>query len=116
MLGLIMSLGAVGYVLLGQVRGVGTLGVATVVTFMSGWAWPGLFNFAVVVRSSAAPGVATGIVGTGLYSGGIIGPLLFGWIVESASYQTAWSVVAAASFTAAGVMYVGGRKLERASH
>ncbi len=116
MLALIMSLGAVGYVLLGQVSGTASLGLATLVTFMSGWAWPGLFNFAVVVRSAAAPGVATGIVGTGLYSGGIIGPLAFGWIVENASYQTAWSLVAAASFTAAGVMYLGGRKLERASH
>lgn len=115
MLGLIMSLGAIGYVMLGRVDSAGTLAVATLVTFMSGWAWPGLFNFAVVVRSQKAPAVATGIIGTGLYSGGIVGPLIFGWIVENHSYQTAWTVVAAFAVASAAVMYVGGRKLEQVS-
>jgi len=115
MLLLIMSLGAVGYILLGRVDSGVTLAVATLVTFMTGWAWPGIFNFAVVMRSPGAPGVATGIIGTGLYSGGIVGPLMLGWIVENYSYLRAWTVVAGFSFLAASVMYVGGRKLERAA-
>jgi len=113
MLGLIMSLGAVGYILLGRVDSAGTLAVATLVTFMTGWAWPGVFHFAMVLRSPDAPGVATGIIGTGLFSGGIVGPLIFGSIVESHSYLAAWTVVAGFAVASAMVMYVGGRKLEQ---
>lgn len=115
MLLLIMSLGAVGYVLLGRVDSGAALAVATIVTFTTGWAWPGVFNFAVVMRSPEAPAVATGIIGTGLYSGGIVGPLMFGWIVENYSYLQAWTVVAGCSFLAAWFMYLGGRRLERAA-
>ena len=115
MLTAIMSLGAIGYVLLGAVRGPWSLAGATLVTFTSGWAWPGLFHFALILRSPTAPGAATGLVGTGLFSGGIVGPLAFGWVVENAGYQAAWNGVALAALGAAAFMYVGGRKLEKAA-
>jgi MFS family permease len=68
--------------------------LAAPVAFGAGWAWPGLFNFAIVQRHPDRPAVATGITQTGTYLGAGTGPLVFGWIVDHASYATAWSVTA----------------------
>jgi len=106
------GVGAIGYLLLGHASSLGTVVVATIVVFTTGWGWPGLFNFAVVVRSAAAPAVATGIVATGMYAGGIAGPSIFGLLVERGGYSLAWSFVAAMSSASAMLLLRGGRKLE----
>jgi MFS family permease len=104
--------GAVGFALLGAPNAV-VLIAATVVVFCSGWAWPGLFNFAVVRRNPDAPAVASGITGTGQFAGGIVGPVGFGALVERTSYQVAW-LSAGASLCVAGVLvYTGSRWLQR---
>lgn len=113
LLGAMMLVGAAGYLALGFVGGPITLALVTVITFSTGWGWPALFMFAVVTRSQGAPGAATGIIGTGLYSGGIVGPLVFGALVERYGYEVAWGYVA--SFVSLGsvLVYSGGRRLER---
>lgn len=65
---------------------------AAVLCFGGGWGWPGLFNLAVVTQNRLMPALATGITHTGAFTGGIFGPLLFGFIVEKTSYAVAWSV------------------------
>jgi MFS family permease len=62
--------------------------------FMTAWAWPGLFNLAVVLANPASPAAATGITQTGTYVGAVSGPLLFGVIAEAWSYRVAWLVAA----------------------
>ena len=52
--------------------------------FATGWAWPGLFNLAVVRVNPSAPGAATGITQTGTYLGAVVGPVLFGVVAEHA--------------------------------
>ena len=106
------GVGAIGYLLLGHAPSLGPIAIATIVVFTTGWGWPGLFNFAVVVRSAAAPAVATGIVATGMYAGGIAGPFLFGLLVEQGGYSLAWSFVAVMSAASALLLFRGGRKLE----
>ncbi len=106
------GVGAVAYFLLGRAPSLWPVAVATIVVFITGWGWPGLFNFAVVVRSPTAPAVATGIVATGMYAGGIAGPFLFGLLVERGGYSLAWSFVAAMSSVSAMLLHMGGRKLE----
>ena len=106
------GVGAIAYLLLGNAPNLGVIVVATIVVFTTGWGWPGLFNFAVVVRSAAAPAAATGIVATGMYAGGIAGPFLFGLLVERGGYSLAWSFVAAMSSVSAMLLFRGGRKLE----
>ena len=85
---------------------------ATILVFATGWSWPSLFSFAVVQRSPEAPAAASGVIGTGQFGGGIVGPLTFGVIVEAASFQAAWSAAAGSLVVAAMLMYVGGRSLE----
>jgi MFS family permease len=88
--------------------------VATPLAFATGWAWPGLFNLAVVRANPGAPARATGITQTGTYVGAVSGPLLFGFIADQRSYAAAWSVAALMSLCAAAAMLAGRSRLRRA--
>jgi MFS family permease len=79
--------------------------------FGVGWAWPGLFNLAVVRSNPNAPGAATGITQTGTYLGALSGPLAMGTMVDAWGYQTGWLVVAATFLAAAGTVTLGRRRL-----
>lgn len=87
----------------------------TPVAFGAGWAWPGLFNLAVVRDNPDIPGVATGVTQTGVYVGALLGPLLFGAVVQRLSYTPAWLMTAAWTLAAAATMVVGRRLLTRRS-
>ena len=78
--------------------------------FGAGWAWPGLFNLAVVLANPASPGAATGITQTGTYMGAVLGPLLFGFLAEHLSFG--WSWVVAAAYRLGG----GGGHVDRAGN
>jgi predicted MFS family arabinose efflux permease len=98
--------GTAGFVLLAT--GVSWLFViGTVLAFGAGWGWHGLFNFAVVKHNRNAPAAATGITQTGAAAGSAAGPFLFGVIVESASYSTAWLSAAAAALVAVAAILAG---------
>ena len=71
--------------------------------FGLGWSWPAMFHFAVSRRYGAAAAAATGITQSGVYVGGVVGPITFGLIVESASYEAAW----AAAGISAGLAVLG---------
>lgn len=79
--------------------------------FGTGWAWPGLFNLSVVRAAPGHPGRATGITQTGTYLGGAIGPILFGTVAESVSFDAAWWLAAALGLAAAGAVLLGRRSL-----
>jgi MFS family permease len=61
--------------------------VAAPLAFSTAWAWPGLFNLAVV---RANPSSATGITQTGQFIGAVVGPVLFGIVAEHAGFRAAW--------------------------
>lgn len=98
--------GAAGYLLLAPGT-VGTHLLGALVAFGSGWAWPGLFNLAVVRMNPSAPAAATGITQTGVYIGALAGPVIFGLVVESAGYGLAWALAAVSSAGAAGGVVYG---------
>jgi MFS family permease len=102
--------GAIGVALLGTA---GTVAVGTIVVFAAGWSWPGLFNFAVVRLNPHAPAAATGITQTGVFVGGMLGPLGFGALVEASSYPVAWRVAALALVGAAALVLLGRARLRR---
>lgn len=89
--------------------------VATPLMFATGWAWPGLFNLAVVQSRADRPGAATGVTQTGTYLGAVTAPLAFGALVEATdSYAAGWSFAAAWALSAAVVMALANRSLRRA--
>jgi predicted MFS family arabinose efflux permease len=79
--------------------------------FCTAWAWPGLFNLAVVQANPSYPAAATGITQTGTYIGAVSGPLLFGVLADHTSYPVAWLVAAGFAVVAAAVMAVGQSRL-----
>jgi len=81
--------------------------------FAAGWGWPGLFNFAVVKASPGAPAAATGITQTGASGGAAVGPLVFGLVAETTSYEVAWLVCGAFAFGALVTILVGRRMILR---
>jgi hypothetical protein len=98
--------GTAGFVLLAT--GVSWLFVfGAVLAFGAGWGWHGLFNFAVVKYNPNTPAAATGITQTGAAAGSAVGPFLFGVIVESTSYGTAWLSAGAAALVAVATILAG---------
>lgn len=88
--------------------------VGVPIAFGAGWAWPGLFNLAVVRAVPKQPGRATGITQTGTYLGGAVGPILFGTIAEVHSFAAAWWLAAGLGLSA-GVAVLVGRSALRSS-
>ena len=101
-----LALGSVAYALLATGRPVIFL-AAVPLAFGAGWAWPGLFNLAVVRANPASPAAATGITQTGTYLGAVAGPLAFGFLAEHASFAAAWLAAAAVALAASGAMWAG---------
>lgn len=66
--------------------------IGTALAYGASWGWPGLFNYAIVRQSRAAPAAATGITQSGLFAGQLVGPPVFGSLVERASYELVGAV------------------------
>jgi len=85
--------------------------VAGPLGFCTAWAWPGLFNLAVVRANPTRPAAATGITQTGTYIGAVSGPLLFGVLAERTSFRTAWLVAVVFALVGAVAITDGRRRL-----
>jgi MFS family permease len=89
MVAVMLGVGAVGYLLLALGQPVVFL-VGMVLGFGAGWAWPGVFNYAVAARFPDRVATATSVTQTGVYLGAGGGPLLFGLVAEHAGVAAAW--------------------------
>jgi MFS family permease len=107
-----LALGSFGYLLFATGKP-GLLLAGLPLAFGAGWAWPGLFNLAVVLANPASPGAATGITQTGTYAGAVLGPLLFGLVAEQLSFRRAWWLAALMSWLAAAAIWTGRGMLRR---
>jgi MFS family permease len=88
--------------------------VGTLIAFALAWGFNGVFWFAIVRLSPATPAAASGLVMPGGMLGGVVGPIVFGVIAETVSFQVAW--LAAASWSViAGTLMLVGRRLLRAN-
>ena len=83
--------------------------VGALLVLALGWGWMGLFSFSVVNRYAKAPERATGVMQTGFFMGGVLGPVAFGVLVESGSFARAWLVAGAGALAAAIVVFAGRR-------
>ncbi len=108
----LMTGGALGYGLLAT--GVVPLFVGgSVLAYVVGWAWTGLFHFAVVRDNRAAAASVTGFVQTGLSLGAASGPLVFGVVAQTFSYPAAWSTAAVFSLLGAMTIRISRRMVRR---
>ncbi len=105
-----LAAGAVAFALLATTEPVAYV-LAGPLAFCTAWAWPGLFNLAVVLANPRRPAAATGITQTGTYIGAVSGPLLFGLIAGAAGYRAAWLVAAGFALLGAAGMASGRQAL-----
>jgi MFS family permease len=105
-----LVLGALGYLLLASGRILFLL-LGAALAFAAGWGWNGLLNFAVVRSHPDAPARATAITQAGVFVGSVVVPLLFGLVVDNASYAVAWIGAALMGICAAGIIAAGRRLL-----
>jgi energy-converting hydrogenase Eha subunit B len=59
------------------------------------------------LRYAAAPERATGIMQTGFFMGGLVGPAIFGLLVDLAGFGPAWLGAGAGALVAALVVWLG---------
>ncbi len=111
--GAMMVVGTLGFLVLGYGEGVGALLVGTLLAFSAGWGWPGLMQLAVVSEHLQAPASASGIAHAGALSGGLIGPIAFGWVVAQLGYTTGWTMVAVVAFCGGSLLLFERRSVQR---
>lgn len=87
--------------------------VAAALAFGGGWGWPGLVVFIVARENPDAPAAATGVTQSGVFTGAVIGPLLFGLVATTVSYEMAWWGGAAAQVISAGMVIMVRQSLRR---
>jgi predicted MFS family arabinose efflux permease len=109
------GIGAAGYALLSFAHSWPLRVAASLPAFAAGWGWQGMFHHATVLLSPAAPARATGVTQTGLSIGAFVGPITFGTVVEAASFDTAWLVVAGLMASAAVIVAFSPRREQRPS-
>ena len=105
-----LAVGAFGYLLFATGEP-GLFLAGLPLAFGAGWAWPGLFNLAIVLENPASPAAATGVTQTGTYLGAVLGPLLFGLVAEHLSFAWSWTLAATTSLLAACAIWAGRRML-----
>lgn len=109
---MLLGAGAAGYLLLAGSNHI-LFVLGAVLGFVVGWAWTGLFHYAIVTWYRRSPAAATGFVQTGLSLGAGLGPLGFGIVAEQQGYPAAWVAAGAVSLFAA-VTVLGARSHLRA--
>ena len=96
-----LGVGTIGFVLLATQQEFIFLVLGSLLAFAMGWGWPGVYQFLVVNSNRGSPAKSTGFAQLGTLIGAACGPLIFGFLAERFSLQTAWSVAAAWSAIAA---------------
>jgi predicted MFS family arabinose efflux permease len=108
----LMAIGVPGYLVFTVEVPVAYL-AGTVLVFMAGWSWAGLFQYAVVSQNPATPALATSVLQTGVSMGAGVGPLLFGLVVQQGGYRAAWMLAGGMAALAAVTVQVGRVHLRR---
>lgn len=86
--------------------------VGAILAYGAGWSWPGVVHLGTVEHHPHATGSASGIVQAAMFSGAMIGPVLFGAVAEHASFGWAWMISAGFISVAAMVMAMATRELD----
>lgn len=111
---IMLASGCIGFALLAIAEPPALFLVGTAIAFVGGWGWNGLFTFSVVRSYRQAAAAATGLTQTGLWLGGMLGPLLFGLIAEARSFAAAWAAAGVVMLVASAVIMIGSGMVTRA--
>lgn len=90
--------------------------LGAVAAYGLGWAWPGLMNHAVTKRYADAPALATSVTQTGIFLGGVFGPIGIGLIFEHAGWSAGWLTVVGCMAASALFIVLGSTLAKRRAH
>jgi len=99
----LMVVGGFGFPLLASGRH-GLMIVGALLAYCAAWSWPGVVHLGTVEHHPHATGSASGIVQAGMFTGAMIGPVLFGITADRAGFAWAWMTSAAFIWVAAAAM------------
>ena len=100
---LMLAAGFVGYALLAT-GAPSAMIIGTIVAFSFGWGFSAIMFFAIGRMYPENPGAAAGMVIMGGSLGGIVTPVLFGYVLEATSYGPAWTLLAVWAVMAAALL------------
>jgi MFS family permease len=103
-----LSIGAVGFLLLSTGHPVAAI-LGVILAFGGATGWFGLSHLVAVTHNPTRPGAASGMMLTGGFAGGAIGPALFGVAAEQWSFSVAWLAAGATTLVAVGLVLVSHR-------
>ncbi len=106
----LLAFGAIGLVLLSSGEQL-WMAIGLVIALSGTWGFNGVFWYALVKHYPKSPGAVTGVVSPGGLTGGVIGPIGFGFIAEGLGYQYAWIMTSVVAVAAATMMVLGSRRL-----
>lgn len=106
-----MCAAAIGMTGLGFGQGTPVLATAALITFGIGFAWPGLLHHAAITLHPEHMARATSYMQIGTYVGALVGPLVFGFLVQFGSYRLAWTATACVALLG-GVMLLLARRAQ----
>ena len=109
----IMTVGGLGLLGFALVQPGWPLFLVTLIAIGAGWGWNGLLTFAVVSAFPGAPARASGYIVLGAATGGILGPVTFGILVQHAGFPVAWVAASLCFFAAASLLVVISRAASR---
>ena len=107
-----LVVGASGYVLM-SATSTPAFAAGAMIALTLGWGYNGVFWLAVIRQSKGSAGASTGIILPMGMTGGVIGPLITGRIVEATSYSFVWAIVGAWLIASAAMVVLGVRLLPR---
>ena len=98
-----LAAGFVGYALLATGAPAAMI-IGTIVAFSFGWGFPAIVFFALGRMYPENPGATAGMLLTGGSLGGIVTPVLFGYVLETTSFELAWTLLAVWAVIAAALL------------
>lgn len=115
MVGILLTIGAAGALLLASTSAGAAGVIGAVAVIGGGWGWTGIAYQTAVRVGRDRPAAAASLVLTGLSVGGAAGPAAFGAIASAASYDAAWATAAVALLAGAAAIVASRRWLEPAA-
>ena len=109
--GVLMGTAAVGYLLLAATVAPSLVVIGALIAFVMGWGWNALLIYSVTRLYPSAPAASTGVTMGGGFSGSVFGPALFGYLVGSFGFRSAWIAAAGCSIAAAVFVAFGRRRI-----
>lgn len=101
---LMFAIGGAGVLLLSLWGHEVSMVVALVLAYSVGWGWAGLLVYVIVRRYHYAPAAATGVVQSGIFLGAMVGPLVYGAVIDTLGFELAWRIASLGYFGAAILM------------